>query len=347
MRTDAAQIWISKTLESAFNTPESTGSNYSFLGSQNPSFLLPKMEKVNDANRAGVNAPTHLCNTYWAHGEIGAQDDVDTDNSARLFRRALGGTVTDTVVSAGAVWDHTFAILSPQVGDVLPSFSVASLLGAASFLFAGAMVDRFKVSQKNSDRVQYESDIVTSGKFTNPHGLTSLPAFVSPACMDGFRTTITYLDSDNVTTIDLGTLGKVIEWSVEHKNNIRRNKRRIGDTIQTVASTGSAAHVRSMPRGKYETAIQMMVDFADLTDWQKSVKNEQMTNLKFTVYGPIITGAYRHEFEIIVPLFSFDSVDAGEDEGDAATPINVIPLADPVTGGTITGRVRNASATLV
>lgn len=347
MRLDSTQLWISKTLESAFNTPEGTGSNYKYLGSQNPVLMLPKQEKVSDANRVGVNAPTHLCPTYWSHPELGVNDDVETDNPARLFRRCLGGAVTDTVVVASTVWDHTFAILSPQVGDVLPSFNIASLLGAASYLFAGCMVDRFKVSQKNADRVQYEADIVGSGKFTNPHGLTGLPAFASPPCMDGFRTTISYLDSDNVTTVDLGTLGKVIEWSIEHKNNIRRNKRRVGDTIQAPVTGSDAAHVRSMPRGKYETAIQMMVDFADLADWQRSVKNQIMTDLKFKISGPVISGASRHEFEIIVPKFSFESVEAGEDEGDAATSLNVVALADPVTGGTITGRVRNDQATLV
>lgn len=345
MRLDSTQFWISKTLEATFNTPEPTGSNYSFLGSQDPAYMLPKMEKVSDANRVGVNAATHLCNVYWSHAEIGPKDDCETGNPARLFRRCLGGAVTDTLVVAG-VYDHTFAILSPQVGDVLPSFSVASLLGAASFLFSGAMVDRFKVAQKNAERGQYEADIVTSGKFTNPHGLTSLPAFVSPPCMDGFRTEITYVDPAS-NPVNLGTVGKVIDWSVEHNNNIRRNKRRIGDPIQTVASTASAAHVRSMPRGKYETTIQMTVDFIDLADWTTSVKNEIMTNLKFKIVGPVISEAYRHEFEIIVPKFSFDSVDAGEDEGDAATPLNIIPLADPVTGGTITGRIRNADATLV
>ncbi|MEZ5421852.1 MAG: hypothetical protein R2682_02000 [Pyrinomonadaceae bacterium] len=347
MRLDSTQLWLSKTLEASFNTPEPTGSNYSYLGSQNPLLVLPVQEKVSDANRVGVNAPTHLCPTYWSHPELSVNDDAETDNPARIFRRALGGAVTDTVVTAGTVWDHTFAILSPQVGDTLPSFSMASLLGSASYLLAGCMVDRFKISQKNSDRVQYEADIVGSGKFTNPHGLTSLPAFVSPPCMDGFRTKISYLDSDGSTTIDLGTLGKVIEWSVEHKNNIRRNRRRVGDTIQAPVTDSDAAHVRSMPRGKYETGVQMMVDFADLADWQRSIKNAIMTNLKFTVVGPIISGADRHEFEIIVPKFSFESTTPGEDEGDAATTLNIVPLADPVTGGTITGRIRNGSATLV
>lgn len=346
MRIDTSRSWVSKTLEASFNTPEATGSNYSEIPTQEPYFTLPKLEKVSDANRVGVDAPTHLCSTYWGHGELSLKDDVETDVPARLFRRALGGSVTDTVVSAGAVWDHTFAILPRATSDVLPSFSLASILGAASFLLSGCMIDRFKVSQKNSERVQHETDIVTGGKFTNPHGLTSLPSLAETACMDGFRTAIQYTDSDGSTIVDLATLGRVIEWMVEHKNNIRRNKRRIGDPIQTV-STGAGAYVRSMPRGKYETAIQMTVDFVDLSDWTKSVKNEVLTNLKFKVVGPIITGVYRHEFEIIVPKFGFDSPDTADDEGDASTPINIIPFADPVSGGTITGRIRNAQATLV
>ena len=72
-----------------------------------------------------------------------------------------------------------------------------------------------------------------------------------------------------------------------------------------------------------------------------------LTNLKFTVIGPVISSTYRHEFEIIVPKFMFDSVDPGEDNGDAATPINVIPLQDPTTLGTIKARIQNATATLI
>lgn len=347
MKTEDAQHWISKTVESTFNTAEATGTNYSKVPTQDPFFVLPKLEKRSDANRQGMNAPTHLCNHYWKPGEYGFADDAETDVPARLFRRGLGGSVTDTVVSAGAVWDHTFPILQPQIGNILPSFGMASLLGAASYLLHGCMVDSFKVSQKGDDRARFEAGIINSGKFTNPHGLTSLPELAAPPCMDSFRTTVKYTDADGSTIIDLGALGKMIEWSVEHKNNIKTNKRRIGDTIQTVGTAGSGAHVRQLPRGKYETMIQMIVDFVDLTDWTKSVQNEALTNLKFTLIGPIITAAYRHEFEIIVPSFMFDSVDTGDDDGDAATPINVVALQDSVSKGTITGRIRNATATLV
>jgi hypothetical protein len=315
------------------------------IPTQDPIFLLPKVEKVNDGGRIGKNAPTHLCNTYWSHMEASIKDDVDTTVPARLLARALGGTVTNTLVETG-VYDHEVPILLPQVGDVLPSFNIASLLGAASFLFAGVMVDGIKFSQKNAERVQYEASLVGSGKFTKPHGLTSLPELAATPCMDGHKVEVKYTDSDGTTVINLSTLGKISEWMIEHKNNIRRNKRRSGDPIQT-ESTGSAAHTRKQPRGKYETTAQIVVDFEDLADWTKSVVNAQLTNLKFLIPGPAIGATSRHEFELIIPLFSFDSPDTGDDDGDATTPINIICLEDPVTKGTMKARIRNTAATLV
>lgn len=345
-RLDKSQHWISKTLEASLNTPEPAGANYTFLPTRQAFFNLPKLEKITDADRIGRNAPSHACNAYWLPSEITVADDVETDLPARLFRRALGGAVTDTVVSAAQVWDHEFAILPPTVGDDLPSFSMASQLASASFLLAGMAVDKFKMSQTKAARAQYEATLVNTGKFANPHGLVGLPALAPSICLDGFRTKIEYTDPSGPTTVDLGTVGRVIDWSVEHSNNIQREKRRTGDPILTIGN-GSGAYLRKLPRGKYETAISLTLDFVDLADWTASVENKILENLKFTVVGPVITGAFRHEVEIIVPKFIFDTPATGDDEGDATTPISVIALEDPVSLGTITGRVRNASATLV
>lgn len=345
MRLRDSQSWISKTLESSYNTPEATGSNYSFIPTQNPFFALPTAEKLSDAARVGRNFASHLCSHYWTHPEIGIQDDVETDVPGRLFRRALGGSVTDTLVETG-VYDHTFAMLNPQVGVDLPSFSMATLLGAASFLFSGCRVDTFRVSQEGANRVQYEAGIIGSGKHANPHGLTSLPGLAAPPCMDGFRTEVSYV-VPGPTTVNLHTLGTLINWNVEVNNALRRNKRRVGDPILTVGS-GTAAHVRSMPLGQdRQVNIGLKLDFVDLTEWTSSIANTELTNLKFKVIGPIIATDKRHEFEIIVPQFAFEVVTPDEDEGDAAVSVNVIPFQDSVSAGAITGRVRNAQATLV
>lgn len=347
MRLDITQLAISKTVESTYNTNVTGAGNYVDLPTTNPFFILPKLEKVSNAGRVGRNAPTHLCNTYWSPPEISVKDDVETGVPGNLFRRSLGGTSVDTLV-ATSVYDHEFAILPPSVGDILPSFNIMAVLGAASFLLSGLTVDKMKFSQKGSDRVQHETTITGSGKFTTPVGI-ALPTPADTFCLDGFSTVIKYTNAA-ATLVNLSSLGKVIEWFIEQDNKIRRNKRRTGDPTLTV-NGGTGAYVRGLPRGKYETKGQLVVDFADLADWQSSVKNEQLTNLTFTMKGPLIATVssvdYFQEFEIIVPLFGFDSPDTGEDEGDAATPINIVCFEDPVTKGTIKGRVRNGVATLV
>lgn len=345
MRLDNTQLAISKTVEAAFNTSDATAANYEWLPTTDPFFILPKLEKVNDAARVGRNAPSRQCNTYFSPSQVSVKDDVETTAPGRLFRRALGGAVTDTVVVAG-VYDHEFAVLPPQVGDVLPSFNILSILGAADFRLAGLMVNKIKFSQKSGDRVQHETEIVGSGRFTNPSAITPFPALTDSPCMDGHKVVIQYKEADNTTVVNLSTLGTVVEWMIEHDNKIRTNRRRTGDPVQTVG-TDEGAYVRKMPRGKYTTAGQITLDFNDLTYWLKSVKNEILNELKITIPGPIISGVNRHEFEIIIPKFSFDSPDTGADEDDAALPINILCLEDPVTKGTIKGRVRNNIATLL
>jgi len=347
MRVDNTSIAISKTTEAAFNTPETDDPNFVDLPTTEPFFILPKLEKVSNAVRIGRNAPTHLCNTYWTHSEITIKDDIETGVPAMLSRRAVGGTDNKTTVAAG-VYDHEVAILPPAIGDILPSFNIAAILGAADYLLAGLMVDKVKFSQKGADRAQYEANILGSGKFSNPAQI-EMPSQTDTECMDGYKTVVKYTDV-NASVINLTSLGTVIEWMIEHDNKIRRNKRRQGDPVIAVG-TGKGAHVRSQPRGKYETKGSLTLDFNDLTYWTKSVKNEKLTNLKFTVQGPLIANVggidYFHEFEIIVPSFGFDSPDTGDDEGDAATPINIVPFEDPITKGTFKLRVRNGSNSLL
>ena len=344
MRLDNTILNISKTVESSFNTYTDAGTDYEWCPSTEPLFILPKLEKVNDAGRIGRNASSHQCNTYWSPAQISVKDDLETGVPARLVRRGLGGVSTPTLV-ATSVYDHNFAILPPQIGDVLPSFNMISLLGAADFLLAGLMVNKIKISQKGGERVQHETDIVGSGRFSLGDEISTQVPAVSP-CMDGFKTSVKYTEANGSTVVNLSSLGQVIEWMIEHDNKIRTNRRRTGDPVQSVNGE-EAAYVRKMPRGKYTTAAQITLDFVDLTYWFKSVKNEILNNFSILIPGPKIDATYRHEIELIIPKFSFDSPDTGADEDDAATPINVIPHEDPVTKGTWRVRVRNSSPTLV
>ena len=307
-----------------------------------PFAILPRTARL------GRNAPTHLCNTYWTHAEMSIKDDLNSGVPAMITRRGAGGTATSTLVATG-VYDKEFAILPPQIGSNLPSFDIITQLGAADFLIAGIMTDKLKFAQKGAERVQYEAGLLGSGKFTNPSGIV-MPSPVDVPCFDGFRTVVKYSNAGKSETINLSALGKILEWSLEHDNKIRRNRRRSGDPILAVEGA-EAAYVRKQPRGKYETKGSLVFDFEDLSDWKKSVKNEELTDLSFLTRGSKIANVggvdYFNEFEIIVPKFSFDSPDTGDDEGEATTPIAIVPLEDPVTKGTFRVRVRSAAVNLV
>lgn len=341
MRVDNTRISISKTIESAFNTADLVDANYEDVPTADPFFVLPKLEKIVAPLRAGRNAPTRVSNNYWANSQVSLKDEVETGVPARLFRRGLGGSVTKTTVAAG-IFDHEFAVLPPSIGDILPSFNIAAILGAADFLLAGLMVDKLKFSQKASERVMYEATLIGSGKFTTPSTI-DLPTQPDPVCMDGYATIVKYVDA-GASTVNLSSLGTVIEWMVEHDNKVRGNRRRDGDPTQS-SSTGTGAFVRKMPRGKYETKASITLDFDDLTYWTRANENKFLTNLSFLMKGPLIANVsgtdYFHEFEIIIPSFQFDSPDTGDDEGDASTPIGIICLEDAVTKGTIKGRMRS------
>ena len=82
------------------------------------------------------------------------------------------------------------------MGDVLPSFNIVAILGASDFLLAGCMTDSIKFSQKNAERVQYEANLVGSGKFTNPSLITPFPAMANTPCMDGYKVEVKYTDAD-------------------------------------------------------------------------------------------------------------------------------------------------------
>ena len=59
-----AVLYIQKTRESSYNTPETTGSNYLRAVTDNNVVFIPNPEKRNDLGRAGSEFATGQCNTY-------------------------------------------------------------------------------------------------------------------------------------------------------------------------------------------------------------------------------------------------------------------------------------------
>lgn len=345
-KVKATKFLIEKDPSSAINSASVDVEDYLSVPNTNIQFWLPDTEKVDDGNRAGVNAARHQCNTYWNQDDIQIADEVEFIVLPRLLRRLMGGSPTRSVVATG-VSDYTWGVLPSQVGNILPAAGLAATLDPANFLYHGVTWDKFNLSQKGAERAQHQTTGFGTGFHTlDPWDPEDEPDNVIPDCTDGRKTVVKYVD--NVTTINLSSLGGLEEWTLGHDNFLQKNRRRSGDPGLAVEGV-EAGYVRSIPRGNeqqpYSTTLQFIPLFENLNDWKRSVKNNsQLTNFSILIPGKKIATVssvdYYNELEIIIPKFGFKSITTGNAGGDATSPIAVIPFEDPTTLGTFKVRLR-------
>ena len=336
------QIAFSKERETAYNQPHTTAAKYMGLLTSDVFFYLPKIEQIVKDDLLGHEFPTHACNDYWQHSEMSFQEDLETKIGGRFLAYALGGTINATAVAgAASVNDLEFAMLPASGGRQLPSFDVASKLDAADFLMAGVCVDKFRVEQKKSARATYKVDCVGSGKFAKPHGITGgIPGAPDVACMDGRDTAVKYTGPGGV--VDLSGTFRVMDWFVEVNNNLKKNDRRLGDP--TVEKAG---HVRRLLRGeKRQVTTEITLALDGLVEWDLMKNGDTITDLTYTVKGPIIGAtSARNEIEFIIPKAQVSMVESGNEDGTATVKVTFVVLEDPTTKGGIKARVRTNEAT--
>jgi hypothetical protein len=166
-----ARFWISK-LPGAFNAFQETGTEYLLARIGSPFVLLPTQEKENDAGQAGNGHPyaTFQCNRYWLPMSAQIDAQADFDLLGRLWLRALGGDVVDSVVSAGAAWKHAANQKPIAEGLDLDSFNAISELGGVSSIHAGVVMDSFQMSQDAGAAIpRVAAGMLSSGKHRGPH----------------------------------------------------------------------------------------------------------------------------------------------------------------------------------
>jgi hypothetical protein len=335
------QIAFSKVKETAYNTPHTTAANFLGLLTSDVFFYLPKIEQIVKDDLLGHEFPTHACNDYWQHSEMSFTEDLETKIGGRFLAYALGGSINATAVAgAASVNDLEFAMLPASAGRQLPSFDVASVLGAADFLMAGVCVDKFRVEQKRSARATYKVDCVGSGKYVTPNGISGgLPSAPSVACMDGRDTVIKYTSG---SVVDLSATYRVMDWFVEVNNNLKKGDKRLGDP-----TVDGAGHVRKLLRGeKRQVTTEITLAHDGLTEWTLMKNGDILTDLTYTVKGPIIGATTaRNEIEFIIPKAQVSMVETGNEDGTATVKVSFVVLEDPVTKGGIKARVRTNEAT--
>lgn len=337
-----ATLFISKRREAAFNTPFTAGADFLQATSQNPIVLIPELEKTDDANRSGNSSEfaTVQCNQYWLPPAASFQDQANFDLAGRLALRGVGGAVTDTTVVAAVAFRHAANMLSKTVGLQYPSSTVISELGGASFLFAGCVVDRFRLSQEGTNPVLAQFDLLGSGKHRSPHAVAALPAVPAFSCLKP-KSFLEY--TDDVGLKDLTAGCRVRSWFIEVANNhAPADDRCIGDPSQnagdytTSGGASDAAYLSKLTRGDRVVTAQIVILLdSTMPEWLKMASNIPLTNITFGARGAVLDGAgpTYESLKAIIPNGRFAAVQETDSNGKAALVLNFKAMYDATAIG--------------
>lgn len=342
-----AALYVSKRPEGTFNENDTSGSDFLKSSSDNPVVVLPQAEMVTNAGKPGNGHEfaTYHCVTYTTHPGVTITDDVNFELAGRLLLRSLGGTVTATQQGATAAYKHTCNMLPVASGRQLPSMNVISELGGITFRMPGHVVQSYTLSQTRADRPRFSCELVGSGKFTTPHGVSSLPATATITnCLDGNSSQVQWTDVAGTEDFTSSSC-RLRSWSVSVNNNIKLNDRCPGDSENSVtldAVTETPAYVRQMLRGSRTVSAQIVITLdSTITEWSQHMVGEVVTDVIFRARGPVIASSYRYTLGYTMPKAVIRAITPGEDDGDAILTIDLEPQYDSTSGGALTGECTN------
>jgi hypothetical protein len=340
------KLGLSVLPETAYNTIFSTAPDYEPIITKTAFYVLPQMEKTDDAGRIGngTEFATYICNSYWSHPAVNINDDVNVDAAGRLLLRALGGPVVDTAAGTGT--KHSAAMLPVAAGRQLPSSDFLSTLGGADFILAGMCVERYRLSQNRADVPQYSCDLIGSGKYVRPSAITLTGSAATIQCLTGNDVVLAWTDSGGRKTITAQGC-RVRSWFVEIVNNLKQNDRCAGDPQLAEGTCAPAGYVRKLLRGSRAVTAQIVITLdSTVPEWIQMACNEILTDLTFTVNGPVIgAGPTKNSLEVVIPKSTIRATTSGDDNDDAVIALDFVAMYDPSTGGAATGSCTNSIAT--
>lgn len=349
------ETYISKTREATYNESITAGANFLRAIQDTPLISVPNQEWRDDLGRGGTEFASAQCPTYWSNPTLNLASDADFELIGRLWLRAAGGPITDTVPVALLAGKHSAPMLSSASGLQLPSFNFATNLGGtdATYRFTGGVVDQATLSKSGVEFAKAQFNIIGSGKHYNPYGITSAPSIPTFACGRPFA----YLSYNNGGAVDLGADCSLRDWTVTLNNNHNAaNDRCNADAAQdpgdptTFATAGAAAYNSKLEHGDRSVSASVTIEIpaTTLSQWDNMTANTALTNFTFGIRGidldPGGTPATTYEFlKIIIPTAKFRQIVNVDSNGKASIQCELFAL----TSGTslLTVEVQNSNVT--
>jgi hypothetical protein len=346
------QVAMSVLPESAINTPYQLSADFMGMRLNAMPPMVPQAQTQDDADMIGGGDEfandVRLYN--WLQQPHTINGKLNSETAGNWLLRALMGTVTDAVVTATKSWDHSAPMQTRAQGRTPKYTTLIMNLGGADVLAASMAVNSFTISQQGTAEPTFSVEVIGTGKFQRLRDIVS-PAIVIPQPVahhypHGAANIIVLNDG---VVKNLSSLGRVRSWSVSLQNNLVTNDRRPGDPFKTSGDVRTGSYVRSLLRGKRTASAQIKLALDEnLSELDYLTSNTTLTSLSIKNVGePITASPDNYEVEWKVPKFKLQTL-TGDSEGDDATiTLNFLPLRDSVSGGLVTGRIRNDQATMV
>jgi hypothetical protein len=347
LRRNAA-IWISKLPEIAFNQFYTLGADFLKVRTSNPTVLVPRIRKFTDAGQAGNGHEfvTQVCNERWLPLTLELDDIANFDAAGRLELRSVSGAVTDTEIETGLAWSHRAPMQNVDTLQ-LKSFNVISQLAGASYLCGGGVVERARMFQEGAAAPRIQYTILTSGKHKSPHAVASLPALPTALCPKA-KVEVHWTDSDGLR--DFATSACELRgWSVDLVNNHQPSDDECGADPEQVAGDPAVTEGPSAAQYNSKLSHNDRISSAQITiytggtmpDWIKMAENEGLTDVTFSILGPLLAPGVPAKLTRIFPQAVIESIDEVDSNGKSALQLNILPMFDPVSGGNMIVEVVN------
>ncbi len=339
------KLWLSLLPEAVYNTPYDEAAEFGALTSQNPFYLLPSIEKIDDAGNIGTGSPfaTHVCNDYWTQPGVALSTQLEYFGLfGRLWLRAAGQAVVTAAQGTG--FKHSSELQVEADGVQLPASDLIVKLSPLDILLAGMVVSQATLSRQRNGRPILDFNLVGSGKHESPAGIASLPAYLPPTVCGANNLIVKYTNASAVV-VDLGAAGcQFVSFNVGLNNNVRLNDRCPGDPSLT-ENGGTALHVGRVVR----TEQSLDINFAFLlnetnAEYAQHLANTNVTNVVIAIRGPLISGSDYYELGIEIPKANFRTISPSENDGDAAFALQVQPLYDATLDNVAKFYVHNITA---
>ena len=344
------QILYSSAPQSAVNTPITVGASFksALVDAFPPTFPTPQFVDDSDQVGDGSEFPRWVRLYRWGIGfSLGMK--LNTELALVLIARALGGTITNTVVTATTSWDHLVIMQKRSQGRIPKATTfLLPLIGAADFLLADIFVNSFTISQTGDAMPTVQFQLVGTGLHAKPHGVTSLPNPITDTPVHHYfhGAALGFVLNDG-SVRDLSSDGRNLSWSLDFQNNIVISNR-VGDSFMTAGDLASGAYSKNVIHGKRRTVLNYRDTLGDtLNQWSWLINTTALTGIALLNKGmDKINVTDRYELEMRVPIGQLNALGGTQDNNILALDNGILALKDVTSEGLLTARGRNDQATL-